>query len=286
MIVLIYDRIILGDKMDHYLKSTKTMIEDKYEEFTQVEKVIADYFLHETIEDFSSKAIAQKLFVSEASLSRFAKKIGFSGYREFVFSLNANIKENKRLDQLTEYSIHKYQEVLERTYQIVDNNQIIRIAKLLDSKKRVFIYGVGSSGLVGKDLASRLIRLGLDVEALDAESAMIANSPRIQAESLVIGISISGNNPGVISGLRRAHEKHATTVLLTSVVRAVHDEICDEIVKLAHVKNVTVSHIISPEFPALVMIDIIYTHYLNYNKSDKLESLKEILNSIDYKFEK
>lgn len=51
-------------------------------------------------------------------------------------------------------------------------------------------------------------------------------------------------------------------------------------------KNVTVSHIISAEFPALVMTDIIYTHYLNYNKSDKLESLKEILNSIDYKFEK
>ena len=43
---------------------------------------------------------------------------------------------------------------------------------------------------------------------------------------------------------------------------------------------------ISAEFPALVMTDIIYTHYLNYNKSDKLESLKEILNSIDYKFEK
>ena len=46
------------------------------------------------------------------------------------------MKENKRLDQLTSFSIHKYQEVLEQTYQIVDNNQIIRIAKLLDSKKK------------------------------------------------------------------------------------------------------------------------------------------------------
>ncbi len=43
--------------MDNYLKSTKTMIEEKYDSFTQVEKVIADYFLHGTIEDFSSKRL-------------------------------------------------------------------------------------------------------------------------------------------------------------------------------------------------------------------------------------
>lgn len=183
--------------MDNYLKSTKTMIEEKYDSFTQVEKVIADYFLHGTIEDFSSKAVASTIYVSEASLSRFSKKLGFSGYREFVFSFNANMKENKRLDQLTSFSIHKYQEVLEQTYQIVDNNQIIRIAKLLDSKKRVFIYGIGSSGLVAKEFASRLIRLGLDAEAINSESDITANSPRVQSESLVIGISISGSNPNV-----------------------------------------------------------------------------------------
>lgn len=55
--------------MDNYLKSTKTMIEEKYDSFTQVEKVIADYFLHGTIEDFSSKAVASTIYVSEASLS-------------------------------------------------------------------------------------------------------------------------------------------------------------------------------------------------------------------------
>ena len=264
--------------MDNYLKSTKTMIEEKYDSFTQVEKVIADYFLHGTIEDFSSKAVASTIYVSEASLSRFSKKLGFSGYREFVFSFNANMKENKRLDQLTSFSIHKYQEVLEQTYQIVDNNQIIRIAKLLDSKKRVFIYGIGSSGLVAKEFASRLIRLGLDAEAINSESDITANSPRVQSESLVIGISISGSNPNVIAGLKRAHEKNATTVLMTSMQRAYHDDIIDEIVKVAHVKNVTVSHIISAEFPALVMTDIIYTHYLNYNKSDKqAKNLQEVL---------
>ena len=46
---------------------------------------------------------------------------------------------------------------------------------------------------------------------------------------------------------------------MTSMQRAYHDDIIDEIVKVAHVKNVTVSHIISAEFPALVMTDYLYT---------------------------
>ena len=33
----------------------------------------------------SQEEVAGKLFVSEASLSRFAKKCGFRGYREFIY---------------------------------------------------------------------------------------------------------------------------------------------------------------------------------------------------------
>lgn len=272
--------------MNQYLKSTKTVIKEKYEFFTQVEKVIADYFLAGDIKDFSIKGVANKLFVSEASLSRFAKKMGFKGYREFVFSYNANLNESNRLGQLTEFTIHKYQEVLERTYQIVDNNQMIRVAKLLDSSRRVFVYGVGSNLLVAREFCSRFIRLGLDVEALNGGGDIVLNLPRVTSDCLVLGISISGSTAEVMDGLRAAHKKGATTVLLTSVVNATNDEFTDETIKLAHMKNITVSHIISPQLPALIMMDIIYTHYLNHNKSDKLESLKEILDQIDYKFEK
>ena len=41
--------------------------------------------------DFSAKSVAGKLFVSEASLSRFRqKKCGFRGYREFIYQYEEN----------------------------------------------------------------------------------------------------------------------------------------------------------------------------------------------------
>ena len=61
-----------------YKKSLLPMIVDSYDSFTSVEKAIADYFLSNNERaDFSSKAMKERLFVSEASLSRFAKNLGF-----------------------------------------------------------------------------------------------------------------------------------------------------------------------------------------------------------------
>ena len=272
--------------MSRYITSVETIIKEKYSTLTQVEKLIADYFLEGNIDDFSSKSVSKKLYVSEASLSRFAKKIGYSGYREFVFDYNANSKEDRRLDQLTEFAIYKYQEVLDQTYQIVDNSQMIRITQLLHSHKRVFVYGIGSSALAAREFCLRFIRLGLDVEALVSVDKIDLNTPRIHPDCLVIGISVSGKNKGVLNGLKEAYHKGATTILLTSHQTIENEAISHEVVLLAHLKNITVSHIISPQIPVLMMIDVIYTHYLNHNQSDKLASLKQILNHIDYKFEK
>ena len=65
-----------------------------YEMFTVVEKTIADFFISNEKEmDFSSGRMAKMLHVSEASLSRFAKKMGYSGYREFIYNYQPSIAE-------------------------------------------------------------------------------------------------------------------------------------------------------------------------------------------------
>ena len=63
--------------MEYYVKSVVPIIESNYDKFTTVERNIADFFIQNRKKvDFSAKSIAERLFVSEASLSRFA--IGWS----------------------------------------------------------------------------------------------------------------------------------------------------------------------------------------------------------------
>ena len=64
--------------MGNYSKSAILIIKTNYDKLTSVEKSIGDFFLQNREHmDFSAKAVAEKLYVSEASLSRFAKKCGF-----------------------------------------------------------------------------------------------------------------------------------------------------------------------------------------------------------------
>jgi len=96
--------------MDYYVKSVIPIIESNYENFTALEKNIADFFMkNEEKMDFSAREIAKHLFVSEASLSRFAKKCGFRGYREFIYQYEESFEEkNKELTGHTRTVLNMY----------------------------------------------------------------------------------------------------------------------------------------------------------------------------------
>ena len=82
--------------MEYYIKSVAPIIESNYEKLTPLEKNIADFFIQNQEKmDFSAKAIAERLYVSEASLSRFAKKCGYRGYREFVYQYEETFVDKK-----------------------------------------------------------------------------------------------------------------------------------------------------------------------------------------------
>ena len=72
--------------MEYYVKSVISIIESNYHKLTSAEKTVADFFIHNNQNtDFSSSHIAELLYTSKATLSRFAKKIGYRGYQEFIY---------------------------------------------------------------------------------------------------------------------------------------------------------------------------------------------------------
>ena len=135
--------------MEYYVKSVVPMIESNYDNFTMVEKTIADFFIQNRRKmDFSAKSISEKLYVSEASLSRFAKKCGYRGYREFVYQYEETfVEKQESMTGNTRMVLNAYQELLNKTYSLVDEAQIARIGRYLNQSGRVFVCGRGSSGL-------------------------------------------------------------------------------------------------------------------------------------------
>lgn len=257
--------------MEYYVKSVVPIIESNYNNFTMVEKNIADFFIHNHEKmDFSAKTVAAKLFVSEASLSRFAKKCGYRGYREFVYQYEETLVEKKEsMTGNTRMVLNAYQELLNKTYSLVDEEQIGRIGEYLNQAERAFVCGKGSSGLAASEMELRFMRIGVDIDSLQDSDRMRMQAVFQDKRCLVFGISISGETEGVRYLLREAHKRGAKTVMITAQNKDSYAEYCSEVLLLPSLRHLNHGNVISPQFPILVMLDLIYSYYVEQDKPKK-----------------
>ncbi len=262
--------------MEYYVKSVVPIIESNYDNFTTVEKNIADFFIQNRERvDFSARSVAERLFVSEASLSRFAKKCGYRGYREFVYQYEQTfVEKEESITGNTRMVLNAYQELLNKTYSLMDEAQVGRIARRLNKAERVFVCGTGSSGFAADEMEMRFMRIGVDINSVKDTDIMRMQTVFRDGRSLIFGISISGGQEAVLYFLRESHKRGAKTVLITAHNRGEFDEFCDEVVLIPSLLHLNYGNVISPQFPILVMVDIIYSCYVEQDK-DKKESLHD-----------
>lgn len=255
--------------MPDFAKSVRPLIEAQLESYTKTERVIAQYFLHiaECEDDFSSKEVAKRLSVSEAALTRFAQKLGFRGFRELVYVYQR--PSNDRDQALLQPVLNSYQEILNKTYSIVDMAQIHRITQLLLEKSRVYIYGKGSSGLVAQEMKLRFMRIGLVCEAITDDDIMRMNAVVVDSSCVVMGISVSGKTRIVLESLKNAHEQGACSILFTGNAMPQFRAAFDEVVLFALKSHMEHGRLISPQFPALVVLDMLYADYMSTHTAER-----------------
>lgn len=275
--------------MEKLYKSVVPTIESVYDSLTNSEKTIADFFIQNNKEDIdlSASNVAELLHVSEASLTRFAKKCGFSGYREFIYAYSLNIATPPDTHtEITKNVLSDYEEILSKTFSLIDETQIERVIDYILSAKRVYFYGIGSSGLVAQEMKFRFMRLGLICDAFTESDMMRMNSSLLDEDSVVIALSISSSTPAVLNALEIAHTKNAKTILLTAKHKAELNAYCDEIVTIATRENLNYGNRISPQFPLLVLIDIIYAYFSRSDIKSRKEMFTSTLSAIDEETEK
>lgn len=257
--------------MEEYERNIIPHIEAIYETFTDLEKTIADYFIHyDGKSDLVSKHVAKRLYVSEASLSRFAKKCGYTGYREFLFSYQQglNTSPHPRASHHIKKVLNSYQELLNKSYSLMDEEQISRIVDVLSRKKsRIYVYGKGSSGLAAMEMKLRFMRIGANIEAITDEHIMKMNSVLLDEECVVIGISVSGKTEAVIESLKSAKKFGAKVILMTAHTGKKFLDFCDEVMLFALKENLEQGKAISPQFPILIMVDMLYSQMIQSDEN-------------------
>ena len=175
---------------------TKQIIQSVYPTMSSLQQSIADYFLENTeLLDFSSKRISKILYVSEPTLSRFAQKCNFKGYREFIYEYSSDL-QNCEIDSSDENQYIK--ENIQNQYFDSVKKKCIEIAAqdfdhlqgILDQSRKIYIYGEGFAATIANTFQYRLINLGYDISIIPNVDFLQLRSHLIQHDDLFIYISM------------------------------------------------------------------------------------------------
>ncbi|MGM0852667.1 MAG: 6-phospho-3-hexuloisomerase [Bacillota bacterium] len=93
----------------------------------------------------------------------------------------------------------------------VDKKETNDLLKKIKEATRIFLYGEGRSGLIGKAFAMRLMHCGYDVYVIGETI-----TPSIDKGDLMMGISGSGTSSSLLHHFSKAEEVGATPFVVTA----------------------------------------------------------------------
>jgi 6-phospho 3-hexuloisomerase len=177
--------------------------------------------------------------------------------------------------------IQKYLKGIEETLLPLDSKQTELLIEDILKAKRIFIFGAGRSGLVGKAFAMRLMHLGKKVFFIGETT-----TPAIEKNDALFFVSGSGNTLSVVNMIRATKTKKIKILGITSCkdgalfkegdnVICIEGEICKRQVDYLTMQIMGLARKIAPlgsnfESSALVYLDsLIVLLMARTNKSEQ-----------------
>jgi len=175
--------------------------------------------------------------VSEATVIRFCKAIGFAGYPQLRLALAAetgraqgadrgdrdlasDIGPGDNLAKVVEKIAFADARAVEETGAQLDIVMLERVVEALVRAQRVDLYGVGASAFVALDFQHKLHRIGRVAFAWSDTHVALTSAALLRPGDVAIGISHTGTTTDTIDAVTEARARGATTVALTNFPRS------------------------------------------------------------------
>lgn len=220
-----------------------------------------DYVIHNTI-----TSIASKIGVSEASINRFCKKVGFKGFNDFKIAIaqdthyrNMNHKSKRREDiPFADELAFDYNDLITSTAALIDPEEVTKAAQAIAKAKNIYIFGVLSSWLAALELRQKLDLIGIKSFAYNDTYNMKLSSSMCSGGDVVIAITRSGLVREIVDSLSMASQSGATVITLTSYNSTSVTQYADIKIIASDKLSVNNSAFLSEHITFLYVIDLIF----------------------------
>ncbi len=149
--------------------------------------------------------VAQECGVSDATVLRFCRSIGYKRWLEFKIDLTQTLPNlpEQILDQVVEGDspnqiarkvFNCSIQALNDTMAVLDESSYSQAIDLIKAANRILIIGVGTSGPMANEMYNRLLRLGLNCHVQTDSYIQVMESALLSSKDLVIVISQTGDS--------------------------------------------------------------------------------------------
>lgn len=257
-----------------------------YNEMGKAEKQIADWILENPgkIMSLSIVELAEQCGCSEATIVRFSKRLGLSGYQELKISLASESGSSTINTKINAYdsAFEMYEKVcndiycsLELTKKSLDKEKIALAAKKLCEAKKIVVFGLGNSAAIATDASHKFVRAGLYAYAYTDNHMQVIAASHLGKNDVAIGISHSGSSKDIVEALAIAKEHGATTIAFTNSGKSPILKQSDIVLATASEETKYNILALNSRIAQLAIIDALY-FYIVYNRSaDSLESIQQ-----------
>lgn len=267
------------------MKSILLNIRSLYKEMGPGERKIADCLIEnpKAILPLSITEFASKIGCGDATVVRFAKRLGVGGYQGLKLAVagevstlsdeNAQISNTDSCYDMFVKRIGEIKVALENTASVLDEKALESAAKAIMSSKRIVIFGLGNSASIAVDAQHKFLRVGLNASACNDNHMQAIIASHLDKDCVAIGITHSGQSTDIVQALKIAKLNNATTICVTnhgvSPVTVVSD-IC-LFTKSAETKHSLLA--MSSRIAQLTIFDCLYTYIIANSDSKAVQAI-------------
>lgn len=268
-------------------KSILDIICASLDSFFESERKIGTYIIQHTAEvvDMTVGELAQACGVSDASVSRFCKKINMKGFHHLKITLAKEISEkgieeeevsnhisvNDIEQSLKNILANKVTEITQ-TVSMMDAKQLSEILNKLNMARTVQFFAVGNTIPVAIDGAFKLNQIGIPAVSGTIWETQIGYTYNMTAEDVVIAISNSGESTAVLRALEAAKSAGATTLSITNSEKSSAAQLSDYHITTATREKLFLDGYCFSRVSATTVIEILYL-FLTSMRKDAYKSI-------------
>lgn len=206
-------------------------IEALYPSLKTAEQRLAGYIqnnpervLHSTIQQIQEESGS-----SYATVIRFCKRLGYSGFKELKTKLEADVSNHKDMQSfinaasidggdsgktIMEKVFRNAMQTLQDSRTVINESDLEKATERMYRARNIYFIGTGISGICARYAYTRFFRIGIACASENDATIYKIRASMMNKDDVLFAISSSGRSAAVVDAARIAREKKSTVISL------------------------------------------------------------------------